>query len=143
MQAGALAFRSAIDQAPSFHRSGSTPNCCQRCPSVLPSFPWKTKFVSGTMSNTDGVERSDLRKKYCTCEPGVSRPSGMILVCSLVIVTPSQPERPGPTGYKPQPVPSHVILVEFVAPPGIGMTHMFFRIPSDTYLPSLSWYVPR
>src|SRR5215470_16298205 len=116
MQAGAAAFRSAADHAPSFQRSGRTPNCCQRCPSVLPSAGWSTKFVSGAMSNgVTGLVASLLRKKYWTCDPGVSRPSGRILVCSLVVVTPSQPE---PAPYAPQFVPSHWILVELVAPPG-------------------------
>src|SRR5215471_2544002 len=137
MQAGAAALRSATDQAPSFHRSGRTPNCCQRCPSVLPSLGWSTKFVSGAMSNgVVGVVASLLRKKYSTCEPGVSRPSGMIFVCSLVVVTPFQPE---PAPYAPQFVPSQRMLVEFVAPPGTVMAQMNLEIPSVLYLGSLSW----
>src|SRR5215471_8087854 len=137
MQAGDGPSRSAIDQAPSFQRSGSTPNCCHRCPSKLfPSPGWKMKLVSGAMLNTPGVDASLLRKKYSTCEPGVSRPSGMIFVCSLVVVTPFQPE---PAPYAPQFVPSQRILVEFVAPPGTVMAQMNLEIPSVLYLGSLSW----
>src|SRR5262245_30923531 len=136
MQAGAPAFRSATDQAPSFQRSGSTPNCCHRWPSTLPSPGWKTKLVSGHISNTDGFDTSDLRKKYWTCEPGVRSPSGRIFVCSLVVVTPSQPE---PAPYPPQFVPSHRMLVELVAPAGAVMAQMNFGIPSVAYFGSLSW----
>src|SRR5262245_36471206 len=132
MQAGAAAFRSATDQAPSFQRSGSTPNCCHRCPSPC------TKLVSGLMSKTEGADTSDFRKKYWTCEPGVRRPSGRILVCSLEVVTPSQPE---PTPYAPQLVPSHRMLDELVAPAGAVMAQMNFEMPSVLNLGSLSWYM--
>src|SRR5262245_49519575 len=132
MQAGAAAFRSATDQAPSFQRSGSTPHCCHRCPSPC------TKLVSGLMSKTEGADTSDFRKKYWTCEPGVRRPSGMILVCSLEVVTPSQPE---PTPYAPQLVPSHRMLDELVAPAGAVMAQMNFEMPSVPSLGSLSWYM--
>src|SRR5262245_15718368 len=37
--------------------------------------------------------KCDFLKKYCTCEPGVSRPSGMIFVPSFVVARPSQPVR--------------------------------------------------
>src|SRR5262249_15689289 len=136
MQAGAAALRSEDDQAPSFQRSGRTPNCCHRCPSKLLSPGWKMKLVSGTMLNTPGVDTSLLRKKYWTCEPGVSRPSGMIFVCSLVVVTPSQPE---PMPYAPQFVPSQRMLLEFVAPLGTVITQMNFEMPSVENLGSLSW----
>src|SRR5262249_19859904 len=120
-------------------RSGSTLNSCHRWPSVLPSDGWSTKFVSGAMSNgVVGVVASLLRKKYSTCEPGVSSPSGMILVCSLVVVTPSQPE---PAPYAAQLVPSQRMLVELVAPVGTVMVQMKWLIPSVEYLGSLSWYV--
>src|SRR5262245_32453367 len=138
MQAGAPAFRSATDQAPSLQRSGSTPNCCQRCPSTLPSPGWKTKLVSGHISNTEGFDKSDLRKKYWTCEPGVSNPSGMIFVYSFVVVTPSHPE---PAPYAAQFVPSQRMLVELVAPAASVMRQMYLIFLS-LILVSLSWYVP-
>src|SRR5262249_33848450 len=68
--------------APFFQRSGSTENSCQRCWSVEPSRVCGViRFVSGHIANvSSGFAAGDLRKKYCTCEPGVSSPSGMIFV---------------------------------------------------------------
>src|SRR5262245_28208682 len=52
------------------------------------------RFVSGQFTKLRfGSLSCDLRKKYCTCEPGVSRPSGMIFEYSFVCVVPSQPVR--------------------------------------------------
>src|SRR5262249_34282057 len=82
--------------AGSFQRSGSTANCCQRCWSVEPSRDCGVmKFVSGHIANGRpvGLMKKPLRKKYCTCEPGVSRPSAMIFVNSFVVALPSQPVR--------------------------------------------------
>src|SRR5262245_61497685 len=81
-----------------FQRSGSTPNCCQRCWSVEPSRVCGVmRCVSGHIAKPNagfsGSAAIPLRKKYCTCEPGVSRPSGMILVNSFVVAEPSQPVR--------------------------------------------------
>src|SRR5262245_22652869 len=76
-----------------FHRSGSTENCCQRWRSVeLPSrLCGVIRFVSGHMAKfRNGLAACDLRKKYWTCEPGVSRPSGMIFVHSFVVASPFQ-----------------------------------------------------
>src|SRR5262245_10594319 len=138
MQAGAAAFRSATDQAPSFQRSGRTPSCCHRWPSALPSAGWKTKFVSGAITNASGSPMVLFRKKYWTCEPGVMSPSGRIFVNSLVVVTPFHPE---PAPYAAQFVPSQRMLNELVAPPGAVMAQMNFVIPSVAYLGSLSWYM--
>src|SRR5262245_1564723 len=136
MHAGACAFLSATAQAPSFQRSGSTPNCCHRCPSVFPSAGWKMKFVSGAISNASGSPMVLLRKKYWTCEPGVRSPSGRIFVYSFVVVTPSQPE---PAPYDAQLVPLQRMLLELVAPAGAVIAQMNFEIPSVANLGSLSW----
>src|SRR5690242_15830491 len=93
--------------AASFQRSGSTLNSCQRCPSVEPvplevhglpttdisSYCGVTLLLSGTMVKGPGLTAFERRMKYSTCEPGVSRPSGMIFVYSLVVLVPSQPVR--------------------------------------------------
>src|SRR5512146_1211103 len=85
----------APPNAPFFQRSGSTENCCQRCWSVEPSRDCGVmKFVSGTIAKArNGSMACDFLKKYCTCEPGVSRPSGRIFVNSLVVAEPFQPVR--------------------------------------------------
>src|SRR5262245_41000901 len=67
-------------QAASFQRSGSALKWYQRAASAN---ALNTKFVSGSMST--GAEVPGVRrKKYCTWAPGVSNPSGMILVYSYV-----------------------------------------------------------
>src|SRR6185369_11160329 len=79
-----------------FQRSGSTANCCQRCWSVFgPSRFWGVMtFVSGVIAYSRfGSAECDLRKKYWTCEPGVSSPSGMTFVNSFVVAKLSQPVR--------------------------------------------------
>jgi len=54
-------------------------------PIVAAFRPWNTKFVSGPYSTfVRPAGASDFRKKYSTWAPGVSRPSGMIFVYSLV-----------------------------------------------------------
>src|SRR5262245_17443296 len=117
MHAGAEASRSFAAQRPSFQRSGRTLNSCHRCPSVLPSEPWITWLVSGPISKIDVAARSQRRKKYSTCEPGVSRPSGMIFLYSLVV-----PDAPP---YGAGTVPSQMMFVEFVAPFGTTMKQRF------------------
>src|SRR5262245_12866465 len=76
-----------------FQRSGSTAKCWNRSRSV--DGPWAViRLVSGYIAKRrNGSAACDLRKKYCTCEPGVSRPSGMMGEHSFVTVVPSQPVR--------------------------------------------------
>src|SRR6185436_19673970 len=67
-------------KAGSFQRSGSTLKWYQRAASAN---ALNTKFVSGRWS-TGAEAPGERRKKYCTWAPGVSNPSGMILVYSNV-----------------------------------------------------------
>src|SRR5690349_943580 len=131
-----------------FHRSGSTPNCCQRCWSVEPSRGCGVmKFVSGHIAYSRfGSTSCDLRKKYWTCEPGVSRPSGMMFVNSLVTFEPFQPLRDCGTAVSHAgTVPSQTTLLsvgELVADFVVSTTkQMNLLTPSVANLGSLSWIV--
>src|ERR1051326_1926347 len=93
--------------AVSFQRSGSTENCCQRCSSVEPSrLCGVMRFVSGTIAySSSGSIECDFLKKYWTCEPGVSSPSGMIFVNSFVVSDPRPPAAAPGRGHVCRPPP--------------------------------------
>src|SRR5262245_61390234 len=100
------------------------------------------KFVSGALRPVGpGFEAVDLRKKYCTCDPGVSIPSGMILVNSLVVSVPSQPD-PAPYAAQSPATPAQLMLVELVKPLGITITQRFLVIHSVAKFGSLSCIMP-
>src|SRR5262249_14658881 len=126
-----------------------TPNCCQRCWSVEPSRVCGVmKFVSGHMAKSSrGLRGSDakpLRKKYCTCEPGVSRPSGMIFVNSFVVASPFQPVRDcGTVVSHAGTAPLQLTLLsdsELDAAFSVSIKkHLNLSMPSVANLGSLSW----
>src|SRR6185369_1743680 len=131
-----------------FHRSGSTANCCQRCWSVeLSRGCGVMKFVSGHIAKFRfGSAACDLRKKYCTCEPGVSSPSEMIFENSFVCAWPSQPVRDcGTVVNHAGTTPEQFTLLsvgELVAALVVSMTrHLNLLTPSVANLGSLSWIV--
>src|SRR6185436_9658057 len=131
-----------------FQRSGSTENCCQRCSSVEPSLGCGVmKFVSGHIAYARfGSAACDLRKKYWTCEPGVSRPSGMMFENSRVTLEPFQPVRDcGIVVSHAGTVPLQrtlfnvgVLVADFVVS-ATKQTNLF--TPSVANLGSLSWIV--
>src|SRR5689334_11648216 len=143
--------RHAIPKPPNaafFQRSGSTPNCCQRCWSVEPSCDCGVmKFVSGHIAYSRfGSTACDFLKKYWTCEPGVSSPSGMMFVNSFVVAEPFQPERDlGTVLSHAGTVPSQTTLLsvgELVADLVVSTTkHTNLLTPSVANLGSLSWIV--
>src|SRR5258706_16290657 len=80
---------------------------------------------------------SMFRKKYSTWDPGVSRPSGMILVACLVMGSPLYPVA-GPA----QPGTLEQVMLVLVAEPLGSMRKQRERgIPRMPYLASSSWYV--
>src|SRR2546427_5866925 len=92
-------------------------------------------LVSG-QKNTFGSVPSWRRKKYSTCDPGVSSPSGMIFVPSFVVVDPVNP-LPGadvhaggyvtPAGTLPEP---QMIVVVGTASAVSATKQMLREIPS-------------
>src|SRR5689334_13715218 len=131
-----------------FHRSGSTPNCCQRCWSVEPSRDCGVmKFVSGHIAYSRfGSTACDFLKKYWTCDPGASRPSGMMGLNSFVTFEPFQPVRDlGTVLSHAGTVPSQATLLsvgELVAAFVVSTTkHTNLLTPSVANLGSLSWIV--
>src|SRR5438067_6342825 len=105
------------------------------------------RFVSGVIANvSSGFPAGDLRMKYWTCEPGVSRPSGMIFVNSFVVAEPSQPVRDCGTVVShagTTPVQLTLLTVgELVAALVVSITkHLNLLVPSVANFGSLSWYI--